>query len=213
MSFQPWGANPIAGSRFVPSCPLVESLQAIHVSVWVAPGVQIYGRVTIGAHASLWPTAVIRAEAQEVRIGRMTNIQDFAMLHVGYDEPTRIGEFCSITHRATIHGATIGDHCLVGIGATIMDGAVIGKGSIVGGGALVPEGKEFPPGSILVGVPARLIASRDASRENRLNAWQYRRNAEHYGRGVHRAWDGPEYRAWIAAKRAEVAADRDLEAP
>ncbi|HTO09662.1 MAG TPA: gamma carbonic anhydrase family protein [Myxococcota bacterium] len=189
----------------------MESLQSIHGSVWIAPGVQIYGRVTIGAHASLWPHAVIRAEAQEVRIGRMTNIQDFAMLHVGYDARTVIGDFCSITHRATVHGCTIGDHCLIGIGATIMDGAVIGKGSIVGGGALVPEGKVFPPGSILVGVPARVIATRDASRENRLNAWQYQRNASHYARGLHRAWDGPEYRAWIAAKRAEVEADRDLE--
>ena len=188
-------------------------MQSIHETVWIAPGVQIYGRVTIGAHASVWPNAVIRAEAQEVRIGRMTNIQDFAMLHVGYDAATTIGEFCSITHRATIHGATIGDHCLIGIGATIMDGAVIGKGSIVGGGALVPEGKEFPPGSILVGIPAKLIATRDASRENRLNAWQYQRNAEHYRRGAQRAGDGAEYRAWIAAKRAEVEADRDLEGP
>jgi len=189
----------------------VGELQAIHPSVWIAPGVQIYGRVTIGAHASVWPHAVIRAEAQSVRIGRMTNLQDFAMVHVGYDAPTVIGDFCSITHRATIHGATIGDHCLIGIGATIMDGAVIGKGSIVGGGALVPEGKVFPPGSILVGVPAKSIATRDASRENRLNAWQYQRNASHYLRGNHRAWDGPEYLAWIAAKRAEVEADRDLE--
>jgi carbonic anhydrase/acetyltransferase-like protein (isoleucine patch superfamily) len=195
----------------VPSSPPVKSLQSIHESVWIAPGVQIYGRVTIGAHASLWPHAVIRAEAQEVRIGRMTNIQDFAMLHVGYDIGTVIGDFCSITHRATIHGATIGDHCLVGIGATIMDGAVIGKGSIVGGGALVPEGKVFAPGSIIVGIPAKVIATRDSSRENRLNAWQYQRNASHYRRGDQRAWDGPEYLAWIAAKRAEVEADRDLE--
>jgi carbonic anhydrase/acetyltransferase-like protein (isoleucine patch superfamily) len=189
----------------------VDELQSIHETVWIAPGVQIYGRVTIGAFASLWPNAVIRAEAQEVRIGRMTNIQDFAMLHVGYEAPTRIGDFCSITHRATIHGATIGDHCLIGVGATIMDGAVIGKGSIVGGGALVPEGKEFPPGAILVGIPAKQIASRDASRENRLNAWQYQRNASFYRRGLSRAWDGPEYLAWLAAKRAEVESDRDLE--
>ena len=189
----------------------MDSLQSIHESVWIAPGVQIYGRVSIAAHASLWPNAVIRAEAQHVRIGRMTNLQDFVMVHVGYDAPTAIGEFCSITHHATIHGATIGDHCLVGIGATIMDGAVIGKGSIVGGGALVPEGKVFPPGSIIVGIPAKVIAARDASRENRLNAWQYHRNASHYKRGSHRAWDGAEYLAWVAAKRAQVEADRDLE--
>ena len=187
-------------------------MQSIHESVYRAPGVQIYGRVVIAEHASLWPHAVIRAEAQEVRIGRYTNVQDFAMIHVGYDAPTQIGEFCSITHRATIHGATIGDHCLIGIGATIMDGAVIGKGSIVGGGALVPEGKVFPPGVVLVGIPAKVIAQRDSSRENRLNAWQYERNARCYRAGEHRAWDGAEYRAWLAAKRAEVEADLDLSA-
>jgi len=186
-------------------------MQSIHESVFRAPGVQIYGRVAIAEHASLWPHAVIRAEAQAVRIGRYTNVQDFAMIHVGYDAPTQIGEFCSITHRATIHGATIGDHCLIGIGATIMDGAVIGKGSIVGGGALVPEGKVFPPGVVLVGIPAKVIAQRDCSRENRLNAWQYERNARAYLAGEHRAWDGPEYLAWLAKKRAEVEADLDLD--
>ena len=185
-------------------------MQSIHESVFRAPGVQIFGRVTIAEHASLWPNAVIRAEACEVTIGRFTNVQDFAMIHVGYDAPTRIGEFCSITHRATIHGATIGDHCLIGIGATIMDGAVIGKGSIVGGGALVPEGKVFPPGVVLVGIPAKVVAERDSSRENRLNAWQYQRNATWYRRGEHRAWDGTEYRAWVEAKRAEIEADLDL---
>ncbi len=186
-------------------------LLAIHPSVWIAPGAQIYGRVTIGAHASLWPNAVIRAEAQSVRIGRMTNVQDFAMVHVGYDAPTVIGDFCSITHRATIHGATIGDHSLIGIGATIMDGAVIGAGSIVGGGALVPEGKVFPPNSIIVGIPAKVVANRDSARANRMNAWQYQRNASFYRRGSHRAWDGPEYLAWAEAKRREIEADLDLE--
>jgi carbonic anhydrase/acetyltransferase-like protein (isoleucine patch superfamily) len=185
-------------------------MQSIHESVFRAPGVQIYGRVTIAEHASLWPHAVIRAEAQDVRIGRFTNVQDFAMIHVGYDDPTRIGEFCSITHRATIHGATIGDHCLIGIGATIMDGAVIGKGSIVGGGAVVPEGKVFPPGVVLVGIPAKVIAERDSSRENRLNAWLYERNARCYRLGDQRAWDGPEFRAWRDAKRTEIDADLDL---
>jgi len=188
------------------------TLQSIHPSVWLAPGVQVYGRVSIGEHASLWPNAVIRAEVQEVRIGRMTNLQDFAMVHVGFGAPTVIGDFCSITHHATVHGCVIGDACLIGIGATVMDGAVIGAGSIVGGGALVPEGKVYPPGSILVGVPAKLIATRDASRENRLNAWQYVRNARAYREGDHRVWDGPGYAAWLEAKQAEIAQDLDLHA-
>jgi len=185
-------------------------LQSVHSSVWIAPGVQVYGKVSIAEHASLWPYAVIRAEAQEVRIGRMTNVQDFAMIHVGYDAPTVIGEFCSITHRATVHGATVGDHCLIGIGATLMDGAVIGKGSIVAGGAVVPEGKVFPPGVVLAGIPAKVIAERDSSRANRENAWLYQRNAAFYRAGKQRAWDGSEYRAWLEKLRVEIEADLDL---
>jgi len=182
----------------------------IHESVWIAPGAQVYGRVRIGQGSSIWPYAVIRAECHQVSIGRMSNLQDFVMVHVGYDHPTRIGDFCSITHGATIHGCTIGDHCLVGVGATLMDGALIGHGSIVGGHCLVPEGKVFPPGSILVGVPARVIRQRDCARENRINAWQYHWNAQHYRQGRHRAWTGPDYEAWLAAKQREVEQDADL---
>jgi carbonic anhydrase/acetyltransferase-like protein (isoleucine patch superfamily) len=186
-------------------------MQLIDESVWIAPGAQVYGKVRIGAGTSLWPNAVIRSEAMEVSIGRYTNIQDFAMIHVGYEIPTRIGDFCSITHHATIHAATVENACLIGIGATLMDGAVIGAGSIVAGGALVKEGSVFAPGSIIAGTPAVVIRERDCSRANRLNAWLYHRNAEAYKRGEHRAWDGEEYQAWLAAKREEVEADRDLE--
>ena len=185
-------------------------MQHIHESVFRAPGVQIYGDVRIGECVSLWPNAVIRCEAQHVRIGRYTNIQDFAMIHVGFDHPTTIGEFCSITHHATVHGCTVGDACLVGIGAIIMDDAVIGEGSIVAAGAVVPEGTTFPPKSVIAGVPARVIAERDCARPNRMNAWLYQHNAQAYRRGEHRAWQGAEFEAWREAKRAEVDADRDL---
>jgi carbonic anhydrase/acetyltransferase-like protein (isoleucine patch superfamily) len=185
-------------------------MQTIPASVWIAPGAQLYGRVTIGEGSSVWPHAVIRAECHEVRIGRFTNLQDFVMVHVSYERGTRIGDFCSITHHATVHGATVEDHCLVGINATIMDGAVIGRGSIVAGGAFITEGSIFPPGSIIAGIPAKVIRQRDSARANRLNAWLYHRNAAFYRRGEHRAWDGAEYEAWLAAKRAEVEADRDL---
>jgi carbonic anhydrase/acetyltransferase-like protein (isoleucine patch superfamily) len=153
---------------------------------------------------------VARAECEEIRIGRMTNIQDFVMIHVGYDWPTRIGDFCSITHHATVHGCTLGDAVLVGINAVIMDGAVIGAGSIVAGGAMVTEGSEFPENSIIAGVPARQIGERDNARANRMNAWLYHRNAEFYRRGEHDAWEGEEFEAWRKAKQAEVEADRDL---
>jgi carbonic anhydrase/acetyltransferase-like protein (isoleucine patch superfamily) len=178
-------------------------------SAWIAPSAQLFGAVTIGADASVWHNAVMRAECREIRIGRMTNVQDFVMAHVSYEGPTVVGAFCSIAHHTTLHGCTIEDDCLIGIGATIMDGAVIGRGSIVAGGAFVKEGTIVPPHSIVAGIPARVIKTRDCSRENRLNAWLYQRNADHYRRGRHRAWDGPEYEAWLAAKRDEVARDAD----
>ena len=185
-------------------------LHEIHASAWIAPGAQIYGKLSLGEGSSLWYNAVARAECLEIRIGRMTNVQDFAMIHVGYDDPTHIGDFCSITHHAILHGCAIGDACLVGVNAAIMDGAVIGEGSIVAGGAVVTEGKVFPPHSIIAGVPAKVIGERDCSRANRMNAWLYHYNAQAHRRGEYRAWDGPEFERWRAAKQAEVDADRDL---
>jgi carbonic anhydrase/acetyltransferase-like protein (isoleucine patch superfamily) len=189
----------------------MEEAQELHESVFVAPGVQMYGKITIGEGSSLWPNAVIRCEANEVRIGRYTNLQDFVMVHIGYDYPTLIGDHCSIAHHTTVHGCTIGDACLVGINATIMDGAVIGAGSIVAGGAFVTEGSEFPAGSIIAGVPAKVIRERDMSRPNRLNAWQYHRNAQAYQRGDHRAWTGADHAAWLEKIRTEIESDADLE--
>ena len=182
----------------------------IDPSVWIAPSAQLYGAIEIARGASVWHNAVLRAECQRIEIGRMTNLQDFAMAHIAYDNPTLIGDFCSITHKATVHGCTVGDHCLVGIGAVIMDHAVIGEGSIVAGGAFVTEGSAFPPHSIIAGIPAKQIGERDSARPNRLNAWVYQRNAEFTRRGDYRAWTGAEYKAWYAAKSAEIEADRDL---
>jgi carbonic anhydrase/acetyltransferase-like protein (isoleucine patch superfamily) len=188
-------------------------VQQIDESVFVAQGVQIYGRVSIGEGSSLWPYSVIRAEANSVEIGRFSNVQDFVMLHVGYEHGVVIGDYVSVTHHATIHGATIGDACLIGIGATVMDGAVVGPGSIVAGGAVVREGSVFEPGSIIAGTPGKAIRQRDSARENRLNAWHYHRNAQAFRRGEHRSWDGPEYQAWLLEIRSRVGSDRDLDDP
>ena len=177
---------------------------------WIAPSAILTGEIEIGSGSSVWHNAVARAECVSITIGRYVNIQDFVMIHVGYSDPTRIGDFCSITHHATVHGCTLGDACLVGPNAVIMDGAEIGAGSIVAGGAFVPEGKKYPVHSIIAGVPAKLIAERDSSRANRLNAWHYHRNAQATARGEHRAWDGPEFDAWLKQKRADVEQDRDL---
>ena len=185
-------------------------LRSIHESVWIAPSAQLYGKISIGEGSSVWHNAVTRAECQEIEIGRIVNVQDFVMIHVGYDAPTRIGDFCSIAHHATVHGCTLGAAVLVGPGAVIMDGAEIGAGSIVAGGTVVPEGKVFPAHSILAGVPAKQIGERDSSRPNRLNAWQYHRNAEFTRRGDYRCWEGPDYDEWLAEKTAAVERDADL---
>ena len=185
-------------------------MQSIHESVFVASQVQLYGKLSIGRESSIWPNAVVRAETQEVRIGRYTNIQDFVMIHVGYENSTDIGDFCSVAHHSTIHGCRIEDHCLIGINAVVMDGVVIGQGSIVAGGAVVVEGSTFPPESIIAGVPAKRIKQRNSRRENRLNAWQYHRNAQAYRVGDHRSWDGPDYARWLREKRALIEKDLDL---
>lgn len=177
--------------------------------VYVAPGAQIYGQVEIGAGSSVWPNAVVRSESGSVRIGRLSNLQDFVMIHVGYDSPTVIGDFCSITHHATVHGATVGDDCLVGIGAVLMDGVVLGAGSIVAGGAVLTEGSVFEPGSVVAGIPAKAIKRRDCARENRMNAWLYHRNALAYARGEYRAWEGPDFERWKKELLAELATDAD----
>ena len=182
----------------------------IHETAWVADSVELYGDIEVGPQASLWPKCVIRAEAQHARIGRLTNLQDFVMVHIGYDDVTEIGDFCSITHHATVHGAVVEDACLIGINAVVMDGAVIGRGTIVAPGAVVTERSEIPPHSIVAGVPGKVIKQRDNERENRLNAWQYYRNMRAFQRGDHRTWDGDEYRQWAHWIREEIAADRDL---
>lgn len=188
----------------------MSELQRIHPSAWLAPSARLSGKIAIAEGVSVWHNVVMRAECQEIEIGRMTNVQDFVMIHVGYDAATRIGAFCSITHHATVHGCTIEDHVLVGINAVVMDGAVIGRGSIVAGGAMVPEGRVYPPGSIIAGVPAKVIAERDSARANRLNAWVYHYNALRTRRGDERAWVGPDYEAWREAKWAEIEKDADV---
>ena len=158
----------------------------IDPSAFIHETALIYGRASIGEDVSVWPYAVIRAETAEVRIGPRTNIQDFVMIHVGDHDPTIIGEDCSITHHATLHGCSIGDACLIGINATVMDGAVIGANSIVAGHAIVGAGVSFPENSIIAGVPAKVIKTIDSGSANRENARYYVMNGKNYVIGQHR---------------------------
>jgi len=182
----------------------------IDPSVFVAATAQIFGKVEIGLESSIWPNVVIRAEAQHVRIGCYTNIQDFVMIHIGFTNATEVGDFCSITHHATIHGCKIGDDCLVGINAVIMDGAEIGRGSIIAGSTMIREDSVFAPGAVIAGVPAKQIAERDSARANRKNAWVYHRNAQAFARGDYRAWTGEDYESWLEELEKKLSTDSDL---
>lgn len=180
-------------------------------AVYVDPTARLFGAVRVGEGASIWPYAVVRAEACEINIGAHVNLQDHVMVHVGYRTGTIIGAYTSVTHRVVLHGCTIGENCLIGIGATVMDGAVIGDNSIVGQHAYVKDGTIVPPNSIVMGTPGKVVARRNNFVANRLNAWLYHRNGQAYARGEHRAWDGAEYQAAATAEETRLnALFRDL---
>ena len=122
----------------------------------------------------------------EIKIGENTNIQDFVMVHVGAATPTIIGDNCSVTHHSTIHGCTIGNNCLIGINATLMDGVTIGDNCIVAGHCIINEGKQFPDNSVIAGVPGKVIATRDNSAHTKFNAAFYNRIAQNYAKGIER---------------------------
>ncbi len=132
---------------------------------WVAPGATVIGDVEIGKDSSIWFGCVVRGDVHRIRIGDRTNIQDISMVHVTHykkpdksdGHPTIIGNDVTIGHRVMLHGCTIEDACLIGMSATILDGAVIGKESIVGAGALVTMNKVFPPRSLILGSPAKVV--------------------------------------------------------
>ncbi|MCW3837723.1 gamma carbonic anhydrase family protein [Sphingomonas canadensis] len=133
----------------------------IAADAWVAPSADLIGQVILGDLASVWFGAVIRADNTAITVGARSNVQDGAMLHSDPGVPCTIGEDVTVGHHAILHGCTIGDRTLIGMGATVLNRAVIGEDCLVGAGALVTEGKEFPPGHLIVGVPAKAIRPLD----------------------------------------------------
>lgn len=123
---------------------------------FTAPTSVVIGDVTLHAGASVWYGAVLRADCGPIVIGADSNIQDNCTLHVDPGFPITVGERVSVGHNAVLHGATVGDDCLIGMGATVLNGAVIGSGSLVAAQALVPQGMQVPPGSLVAGVPAKV---------------------------------------------------------
>ncbi|HYM31195.1 MAG TPA: gamma carbonic anhydrase family protein [Candidatus Cybelea sp.] len=167
---------------------------------FVHPSVHLYGKVRLEANASIWCNAVVRSESHEVVIGPYSNVQDFVMIHVGAGTGTYIGSHCSITHHCTIHGCSIGDNCLIGINATIMDGCEIGENCIVAGHTFLRENTKIPANSVVMGVPGEVRRTENNYVRNRINAFYYYRNALAYARGDFRAWDRADWPAEVAAE-------------
>ncbi|MFD8519649.1 gamma carbonic anhydrase family protein [Streptomyces capillispiralis] len=147
----------------------------LDAGAFVAPTASVIGDVTLHAGASVWYGAVLRGDVERISVGASSNVQDNCTLHADPGHPVTVGERVSIGHNAVVHGATVGDDCLIGMGATVLNGAVIGAGSLVAAQALVPQGMEVPPGSLVAGVPAKV--RRELTREERegitLNGTMY----------------------------------------
>lgn len=147
---------------------------------WLAPSAHVMGKVRLAKNVGIWFGAVLRGDNELIDIGEGSNIQEGCCLHTDMGFPLTIGENCTIGHHAILHGCTIGNNSLIGMGATILNGAKIGKNCLVGAGALITEGKEFPDGSLIVGVPAKAIKTLDEkaiaaltnSAHNYVKNWQ-----------------------------------------
>jgi gamma-carbonic anhydrase len=128
----------------------------ISKAAFVAWNAEVLGRVALGAGASVWYGAVLRGDVAEIRVGEGSNVQDGAVIHVDEGQPCVLGDYVTVGHGAVVHACEIGDRCLVGMGAVILDRAVVGADCIVGAGALVTQGKSFPPRSMILGSPAKV---------------------------------------------------------
>ncbi len=155
---------------------------------WIAPDANLIGDVRLGEDASVWFGAVLRGDNEPIVIGARSNIQDLCILHSDMGSPLTIGQDCTVGHNVTLHGCTIGDGTLIGMGAVVLNGARIGRGSIVGARALITEGKEFPAHSLIVGGPAKAIRTLDAEATTALlgAAAHYIENWRRYAAGLKR---------------------------
>ena len=147
----------------------------VPASAWVADSAQVMGQVTLGEDSSVWFGAVIRGDTETITVGAGSNVQDTAVLHADRGFPLVVGERVTVGHQVMLHGCTIGDESLIGIGAVVLNGAQIGKHCLVGAGALVTEGKVFPDGSMIIGSPAKAVRQLTPEQIEGL-----RRSAAHY---------------------------------
>jgi carbonic anhydrase/acetyltransferase-like protein (isoleucine patch superfamily) len=155
-------------------------------SYWIAASADVIGKVRLEKNASIWFGAVLRGDNELIRVGQNSNVQDGCVLHTDVSSPLTIGNNCTIGHQAMLHGCTIGDNSLVGIGATILNNAVIGRNCLIGAHALIPEGKTIPDNALVMGAPGRVVRQLDAEAIARLaqSAEGYVRNWKRYAKGL-----------------------------
>ena len=158
----------------------------LSANAWVADSAQVMGNVSLGADTSVWFGTVIRGDTESITIGRGSNIQDGSAMHADIGMPIVLGENVTVGHKVMLHGCTIGDDTLIGIGAIVLNGAKIGKNCLVGAGALVTEGKEFPDGSMIIGSPAKAVRplTPEQIASVRQSARHYVENARRFQAGL-----------------------------
>jgi carbonic anhydrase/acetyltransferase-like protein (isoleucine patch superfamily) len=155
-------------------------------SYWIAASADVIGKVRLEKNASIWFSAVLRGDNELILVGEGSNVQDGCVLHTDVGSPLTIGKNCTIGHQAMLHGCTIGDNSLLGIGATILNNAVIGRNCLIGAHALIPEGKTIPDNSLVMGAPGRVVRQLDAEAIARLakSAEGYVLNWQRYAKGL-----------------------------
>jgi carbonic anhydrase/acetyltransferase-like protein (isoleucine patch superfamily) len=154
--------------------PTRETVINVHPTAFIAPGAVVLGDVTLAARSSVWYGAVLRGDMAPISVGEATNLQDGTIVHVDEGKPARIGARVGVGHRAILHGCTVEDDCLIGMGSILLNDVHVGTGSVVAAGAVVPEGTRVPPGSLVVGVPARVARPVDDALRDRIRlTWEH----------------------------------------
>ncbi|WP_417724981.1 gamma carbonic anhydrase family protein [Salipiger sp.] len=153
-------------------------------SAWIAPGAHVLGKVVLEEDSSVWFGCTLRGDNEEIRVGAGSNLQENVVCHTDMGYPLVIGAGCTIGHKVMLHGCTIGENSLIGMGATILNGAKIGRNCLIGAGALITEGKEIPDGSLVMGVPGKVVRQLDeaAIAGLRKSAAGYQANARRFGK-------------------------------
>lgn len=153
---------------------------------WIAPDANLIGKIRLGQFANVWFGVTMRGDNELIDIGAGSNVQENCVLHTDMGFPLVVGKNCTVGHKAMLHGCTIGDGSLIGMGATILNGAVIGRGCLIGAGALVTEGKHIPDGSLVMGAPGKIVRELDAAAQERLlkSAEGYRAQAARFAKGL-----------------------------